>query len=204
MADVIKTEGLVIAMTNTGGNVYPLACAKNSSITIQRDIIEIAPKTNQNYREYMLGRSNFTISGSGLIKIPTENSTNGNAFFDNFIVGTDGNFKAYLDLIDASNNYKVYKADVFISSLTLDSTYGQIPSYSFTLQGAGPMELINVADQYVVSGGTITARSTATYKLVAVGYNGKWYYNYTVSAGPVINLGASLNGTMVTACYITI
>jgi len=204
MADVIKTEGLVVAVTNNAGQIYPLACAKNSTINITRDFIELAPKSNAYYREYLLGRSSFTISGSGLIKIPIENSMNSLAFFDNFILASDTLFKGYLDIIDTSNNYKVYKFDCYISSLTLDSTYGQIPSYSFTLQGAGPMELINVADQYVVSGGTITARSTATYKLVAVGYNGKWYYNYSVSAGPVINLGVSLNGTMVTACYITI
>ena len=204
MADVIKAEGLVIAATNSGGGVFPFACAKSSTITISRDIIELAPKTNAYQRGYMIGRSSFTISGNGLVKIPIENSMNGIAFFDTFITATDANFKAYLDVIDSSNNYKVYKCDVFISSLTLESTYGTFPTYSYTLQGAGPLELINVVDQYVVAGGTITARSTATHKLVAVGYGGKWYYNYTVSAGPVINLGTALNGTTVTACYITI
>jgi len=204
MADVIKAEGLVIAATYSDGSVYPFACAKNSTINIVRDSIELAPKTNAYYREYIKGRSSFTVSGSGLVKIPFENSMNPTKFFDTFITASDNTFKAYLDLIDSSNNYQVYKFDCFVSSLTLDSTYGQIPSYSYTLQGAGPIELINVVDQYVVSGGTITGRSTTTHKLVAVGYNGKWYYNYSVSAGPVINLGASLNGTMVTACYITI
>ena len=204
MADVVKAEGLVIAATYSDGSVYPFACAKNSTINIVRDSIELAPKTNGYYREYLKGRSSFTVSGNGLVKIPFENSMNPIAFFDTFITATDNTFKAYLDIIDTSNNYKVYKFDCFVSSLTLDSTYGQIPSYSYTLQGAGPMELINVTDQYVVSGGTITARSTATYKLVAVGYGGKWYFNYSVSAGPVINLGSALNGTMVTACYLAI
>jgi hypothetical protein len=42
---------------------------------------------------------------------------------------------------------------------------------------------------------------------VAVGYGGKWYFNYTVTldgATPVINLGAALNGTTVTHCYTAI
>jgi hypothetical protein len=45
------------------------------------------------------------------------------------------------------------------------------------------------------------------YKLVAVGYGGKWYFNYTVTldAGvAVIVLGSALNGTVVTHAYTTI
>lgn len=204
MADVIKAEGLVVAITNSGGGVFPFACAKNSTINIVRDSIELAPKTNAYYREFIQGRSSFTISGTGLIKMPTENSMQGAVFFDDYIQAIDPIYKAYLDIIDSSNNYKVYKFDCFLTSLTLDSTYGTFPTYSYTLQGAGPMSLINVTEQYTVTGGTIPAQPTATHKLVAVGYGGKWYYNYSVSAGPVINLGTALNGTTVTASYITI
>ena len=68
MADAVKSEGLVIAYLYED-NVYPLACAKNSSITLSRDFLELAPKTNGLYREYITGRRGFTISGSGLVKM---------------------------------------------------------------------------------------------------------------------------------------
>jgi len=106
-------------------------------------------------------------------------------------------------LLKAEGVYKVFKFNCVITSLSLDSNVNNFGQYSYTLQGTGPFTEITSVDTYTVSGGTITARDPLTYKLVAVGYGGKWYYNYTISAGPVINLGSSLNGTSVTAVYVT-
>lgn len=207
MADTLKAEGLVLAVTDATGNVYPFACAKNSTLNISRDFLELAPKTNTYYREYVQGRMTYTLSGSGLIKLQ-QSYMQAHYFFDEFILSQDTKFKAYLDMLDNQNNYKVYKFDCWISEYSLDSTYGSTPSYSFTLQGNGPIELINVVDQLVVSGGKITGRDTSLYKLTAVGYNGKWYYNYSVSNPSAgvweINLGTALNGVTVTASYLSL
>ena len=203
MADLVKTEGLVLAITDGSGNVYPFACTNNSSISINKDLIELAPKTNTNYREYISGRQTATITGSGLVKI-SQTNMHPVTFFDAFIEATDTTYIGYLDLIDPQNNYKLYQFSCIIQALTLDANYGNTPTYNFTLQVTGDFTELTVVDTYTVSGGTITARDTSTHKLVAVGYGGKWYYNYTVSAGPVINLGTSLNGTSVVAAYIAI
>jgi hypothetical protein len=210
MADTLKAEGLVIAAMDGSGNVYPFACATNSSISISGETLEIATISNNSYRSFVSGRQSFTISGSGLAKM-TETSMNGINFFDNFITGTNTKFKCFLDLIDNQNNYKSYEFYVIITSLTLDSTYGAFPTYSYTLQGASPIIDTLTTDQDVVSSGKVNALAGSEpggiYKLVAVGYGGKWYFNYTVTldgATPVINLGASLNGTTVTHCYTAI
>lgn len=207
MADVLKTEGLVIAATNLSNQVYPFACAKNSTITISNDVIELAGKTSGYYREFITGKKTFTISGSGLVKM-VETNMQGTNFFDDYIVTGGSTFWCFLDLIDNQNNYKVYKFKVLVSELTLDSTYGTFPTYNFTLQGASAIEIINIAQQNVVSGGKIPAQNSSTYRLVAVGYGGKWYYNYSVTneGGGVytITLGASLNGTTVTTAYLLI
>jgi hypothetical protein len=207
MADVLKTEGLVIAAQNLSNQIYPFACAKNSTITISRELIEIAGRSNGYYKEFIQGKSSFTITGSGLIKM-TEANMQGVNFFNEFIVAGDTTFWAFLDLIDNQNNYKVYKFKVLVSELALDSTWGQTPSYNFTLQGASAIEVINISQQAVVSGGKVSAQNSSTYRLVAVGYGGKWYYNYTVTneGGGVysITLGAALNGTTVTTAYIAI
>lgn len=207
MADVLKAEGLVLTATYSNGDVFPFACAKNSSINVSRDFIELAPKSNGYFREYIIGRTGFTISGSGLIKL-AQSYMQPFYFFDQFILNQDTTFKAYLDMIDNQNNYKVYKFDAIMQDLTLDSTIGEIPTYSYTLQGTGPIELINVVDQYTVASGVITGRNPANFKLTAVGYQGKWYFNYTVtepSAGVfVISLGAGLNGVVVTASYLAL
>jgi hypothetical protein len=200
MADVVKAEGLVIAYTFEN-DVYPLACAKNSSLTISRDFLELAPKTNGLYREFIPARRNFTITGSGLMKL-AQAFMQPFAFFEEFFTGSDTKFTAYLDIIDAQNNYKMYQFNCYITNLTLTSAVGEFANYSYTLQGNGAFTELTIVDTYTVASGTITARDPLTHKLVAVGYGGKWYYNYTVSAGPVITLGSSLNGTSVVAAYI--
>jgi len=207
MADTLKAEGLVLTATYSNGDVFPFACAKNSSINVSRDFIELAPKTSGYFREYIIGRIGFTISGSGLIKL-IQPYMNAFPFLDQFILNIDTTFKAYLDFIDNQNNYKVYKFDCIMQDLTLDSTIGAIPSYDYTLQGTGPIELINVVDQFVVASGVITGRDPALYKLTAVGYQGKWYFNYIVTEPTpgvfVISLGAGLNGVTVTASYLAL
>ena len=202
MADLIKTEGLVLAITDGSGNTYPFACAKNSTLSISKELIELAPKTNGKYKEYLGGRQTATIGGSGLIKM-SQSVMHPITFFDSFIEATDTSYVGYVDFIDAQNNYKLYKFTCIIQDLSIDSTYGGIPSYNFTLQVTGGFTELTIVDTYVVSGGTITGRSTSTHKLVAIGYGGKWYYNYTV-VGTTITLGTSLNGTTVIAAYIAL
>jgi len=207
MAEVVTSEGLVLAVTNSDGNVYPFACAKNASLSISRDFIELAPKTNGVFREYIQARNSFTISGNGLVKM-VQSNLQPITFFDTFIEGTDTEFIAYLDIIDKSGNYKVYKFNCFIQSLTLDSNVATNATYTYTLQGNGAITEISTVDSYTVSSGKITARNTATYKLIAVGIEGVWYYNYTVTdeGGGVfsINIGTSFNGKTVKAAYLTL
>jgi hypothetical protein len=207
MAEVVTSEGLVIAATDSSGNVYPFACTKNATLSISSDFLELAAKTNGIFREYIKGKQSFTVSGSGLIKM-SQSYLQPITFFDSFIEGSDTSFIGYLDIIDKSGNYKVYKFSCFVQSLTLESTTSQNSTYSFTLQGTGPMTEITVVDSYVVSSGKITARNTATHKLVAVGIAGVWYYNYTVTneGGGVftITIGTSFNGQTAKAAYLTL
>jgi len=207
MADVLKAEGMVIAATYSNGSVYPFACAKNSTINVTRDFIELAPKTNGYFREFIIGRTSFTISGSGLIKLAQSNM-NAWPIFDPFVLATDTTFKCYLDMIDNQNNYNVYKFDCIFQDLTAESTYGSTPSYSYTLQGTGPIELINIVDTRTVASSKITGLDTALYKLVALGYGGKWYFNYTVTEPSTgvfeIDMTGVANGTVVKAAYLAI
>lgn len=207
MAEAVKAEGLVIAVTDASGNIYPFACTKTATLSINRDFLELAPRTNGIFREYIPNRSSFTISGDGLVKM-AQSSMQPITFFDSFIEGSDTEFVAYLDMIDTSGNYKVYQFSCIIQDLTLTSATTQNASYSFTLQGTGALVEITSVDSYTVSSGKITARSTASYKLVAVGIEGVWYYNYSVTneGGGVytITIGTSYNGKTVKAAYISI
>ena len=206
MAEVVTAQGLVLAFTNASGGVYPFACTKDAQISITRDFLELAPRTNGIFREYLPNRTSFSISGSGLVKM-VQSNLQPITFFDNFIEGSDAAFVGYLDMIDASGNYKVYEFDCIIQDLSLSSSIGQNSSYNFTLQGTGPLTEITSVDSYTVASGTITGRNPATFKLVAVGIEGTWYYNYTVtgtSPNFVISVGTSFNGKVVKAVYIAL
>ena len=145
MAEVVTAQGLVLAFTNASGNVYPFACTKDATISITRDFLELAPRTNGVFREYLPNRSSFSISGSGLVKM-VQSNLQPITFFDNFIEGSDAAFVGYLDMIDASGNYKVYEFDCIIQDLSLSSSIGQNSSYNFTLQGTGPLTEITTVD----------------------------------------------------------
>lgn len=207
MAEAVKAEGLVLAVTDVSGNIYPFACTKTATLSITRDFLELAPRTNGIFREYLPNRTSFTVSGDGMVKM-AQTSMQPITFFDGFIEGSDTEFVAYLDMIDTSGNYKVYTFNCIIQDLTLTSATGSNGTYTFTLQGTGPITEITTVDSYTVASGKITARSTSSYKLVAVGIDGVWYYNYTVTneGGGVysITIGTSYNGKTVKAAYISI
>lgn len=201
MADVVKAEGLVIAYT-VGSTIYPLACAKDATISITRDMLELAPKTNNTHRQFIPTKRAFTISGSGLVKI-VGTTQHGVDFFEDLLTTTDTKYTAYLDMIDAQNNYRVYQFQCYVSSVDYTSTVNNFAQYTYTLQGTGGFTELTIVDTYTVSGGTIPGRSTSTHKLVAIGYRGAWYYNYSVS-GSTITLGSALNGVSVVAAYIAL
>jgi hypothetical protein len=206
MAEAVKAEGLVIAVTNASGGVYPFACTKSATLNISRDFLELAPRTNGIFREYLANRTNFNITGDGLVKI-VQSDMQPITFFDSFIEGSDQEFVGYLDMIDASGNYKVYKFTCIIQNLSITSATAQYGTYSYTLQGTGPLTEITEVDSYTVSSGSITGRDPDDYKLVAVGIDGMWYYNYSVtgtSPNFVISIGTSYNGKVVKAVYIAL
>jgi hypothetical protein len=201
MADPVKAEGLVIAYT-VGSTIYPLACTKDATMTIASDMLELAPKTNNTHRQFIPTKRAFTISGSGLVKIVGTNQ-HGIDFFEDLLTTTNTKYTAYLDIIDPQNNYRVYQFQCYVQSVDYSSTVNNFAQYNYTLQGTGGFTELTVVDTYTVSSGTIPGRSTTTHKLVAIGYGGKWYYNYSV-VSTTITLGTALNGTSVVAAYITI
>jgi len=140
MADVLRSDGLVLYVSD-GTNLYPFACTKTSTMTIERDMIELAPKTDGTFREYLKGKMRYTITGDGLIKI-VQTSMHPLTFFDDFITGTDTLYTGRLDLTDPQGNYLKYSFSCYIQNLALSRTYGSTPTYSFVLQGVGPLVAI--------------------------------------------------------------
>jgi hypothetical protein len=205
MSDVVKAEGLVLAY-NVNGYIYPLACAKDSSISVTREFLELAPKTNSTFKRYIPTKKTFTISGSGLVKLSQSNQHDID-FFDDMFETINTQYTAYLEIIDNENTYKVYEFDCYITDISLDSSVNNFGQYSYTLQGDGGFTEITTTDLEIVSSGLISGRNPANWKLVSVGYGGKWYYNYTVltiSGSYYLDMTPALNGVPIRVVYIPI
>lgn len=128
----------MVLLVSNGTNTYPFACAKTTTLTIEKELIELAPKTNSIFREYIKGRQTFTASGNGLVKL-SATGMHGLGFFDSFIKGTDVSFTCRFEMTDPQSNTQKYQFSCIVQSLTLESSYGSTPSYSYVLQGTGPI-----------------------------------------------------------------
>lgn len=203
----IKSEGLVIAYTDSDGSVYPLACAKDTNITITREMLELAPKSNNAFKRYIPTKRSFTVSGSGLIKLVFQGAQQGLYFFDDMFTNVDTKYVAYLDIINSDNDYKIYRFDCYITELTLTSVVNGFANYSYTLQGTGEFTEITETDTEICgasTSGLIFGRNMSNWKLIGVGYGGKWYFNEIVlliEGNYYIDIGPAQNGKEITAVY---
>lgn len=204
MADVVKAEGLVITYTKNG-QVYPLACTKNATLSINRDFYTLAAKTSGKFKEFIAGRRTFMISGNGLLKL-TGTYMHGFDIFDLF-GSNDTTYTAYLEIIDNQNTFQVYKFNCIFQDVSLESSTGtNFATYSYTIQGTGAFTSVSQYSSQTVTSGQVTALDPAIYRLVGVGIGGKWYYNYSVtgtSPNFVINIGSSFNGQIANMVYFT-
>jgi hypothetical protein len=215
MAYNITAEGLVMTLTS-GGNTYPVACAKDVSINLNRSFLELASYTNEVFREYLPERVSGTISGNALVLLEGSYTHPMSVLFSDMYDTTPTLFNISFDVLDnktSAPNYIVYETNAYLQDITMNSAAGQNPSYSFTLQISGPVVpstsiTTTFATQQTLASGKVTAQNPATKKLYAIGFFGKWYYSYVVttpSAGVYeILIPGVADGTKITILYKTI
>jgi hypothetical protein len=212
MAYNITAEGLVMTITS-GGNTYPVACAKDVSLNLNRSFLELAPKTNEVFREFLPERVTGTITGNALVLLEGDYSHPTTVLLSDMYDTTPTLFTITFDVLDnktSAPNYIAYETTAYVQDITMNSATGQNPSYSFTLQISGPVVpstsgTTTLAQQATLASGKVTAQNPADWKLFAVGFNGKWYYSYVVttpSAGVFeILIPGVANGTKISILY---
>lgn len=212
MAYNITAEGLVMTLTS-GGNTYPIACAKDVSISVNRSFIELASYNNEVFREFLPERVTGTITGNALVLLEGSYSHPMSVLFSDMYDTTPTLFTVTFDILDnktSAPNYIVYETTAYLQDITMNSATGQNPSYSFTLQISGAIVpstsgTTTLAQQATLASGKVTAQNPASWTLFAIGIFGKWYYNYVVttpSAGVYeILIPGVANGTKITILY---
>lgn len=212
MAYNITAEGLVMTLTS-GGNTYPVACAKDVSINLNRSFLQLASYSNEVFREYLPERVTGTITGNALVLLEGSYSHPISVLFNDMYDTTPTLFTVTFDVLDnktSAPNYIVYETTAYVQDITMNSAAGQNPSCSFTLQISGPIVpsttiTTTFATQQTLASNKVTAENPASWKLFAIGFDGKWYYNYMVtnpSAGVYeILIPGVTNGTKITILY---
>lgn len=138
MADVVRGKACILYL-KLGSVYYPVACTRDVSMTIDRDMIELAPRASSDAREYEYGRYTGEITGSGLTKINTS-PDNLYTIFD--IVGyqlSKVKALAKFSLEDPQGNLKVFECNTLVKTTGFTKTSGQILGHSYTLQITGPV-----------------------------------------------------------------
>jgi len=185
MADVVNSRFMVL-YAKLGSVFYPIACAKDSSINITAETIELAPRLSTDFREYEYGKKTGKITGSGLTKINTA-PDNLYTVFD--LIGFQLNSQKLLvkySVEDPQGNVKVFECNTIITDSSLAKTNGQSGSHGFELTITGPVTMSSTPVQntnpqilvyeYTATGGevslTLPFGDDATILLVEYGPTG--------------------------------
>lgn len=130
----------VILYAKIGSLFYPVACAKDVSISTTADLYELAPRSSKVWREYEYGRISGEISGSGLTVIDA-----GNTHYNIFdLIGTQFNSVKWLakfSMTDGDGKYKVFECNVLVKDVSITGSATAISSYTYTLQISGDVKI---------------------------------------------------------------
>ena len=137
MASPVQAQAVVI-YAKIGSVYYPIACAKDASITTTSDFIELAPRSSAVWREYEYGRITGEITGTGVTKVNTGDSLY--SIFD-----LHGYQFSQLKILvkysvnDPEGNYKVYECNTLVREMNITGSAAALSGYSYALQITGPV-----------------------------------------------------------------
>ena len=143
---VVKPKA-VILFAKIGSVYYPVACAKDVTMTTTADLYELAPRKSTAWKEYEYGRLSGEITGSGLTVIDAGLSAY--SIFD--LIGTQFNHVKWLakfSMQDPDGKYKVFEARVLVKEVSLSGSSTAISSYTYSLQISGE---VTISSTYVVN-----------------------------------------------------
>jgi hypothetical protein len=172
MADPVTGKNFILYV-KLGTGYYPIACAKDISVTTVTDKIELAPYGNGYWRSYIYGRTSGTITGTGITKIDVGASNY--SIFD--LIGYQTEHFILLSrytLTDPQGNARQYEVPCLIDEINISASSGANSNYSFTLTMSGDPSF----DQTIVNppltdvdsfGYTATGGETAISDSVLIG-----------------------------------
>jgi hypothetical protein len=161
MASPVQAKAVVL-YAKIGSVYYPVACAKDASITTTAEFLELAARTSSPWREYEYGRLTGKINGSGITKV----NTGGNLYSIFDVLGQQLSrlkFMVKFSANDPEGNYKVFECNVLVEEVNISGSAATLSNYTYSLQITGPLVVSSTPVQntnpqiqiyeYIASGG---------------------------------------------------
>lgn len=129
----------VILYAKLGSVYYPIACAKDCSISITSDFLELAARSSTRFREYEYSRITGKMSGTGLTVIDPE--SNLYTVFD--LLGSQLNQTKFLVKfsIDDGVKTKVMEANVLVEEISISGSSTDFSNYNYSFQITGEVKI---------------------------------------------------------------
>jgi hypothetical protein len=140
MASPVQPKAVVL-YAKIGSVYYPIACAKDVSLTTTADFLELAPRSSNVWREFEYGRLQGEISGSGVTKINTD-PDNLYTVFD--VIGQQFSLLKFLvkfSSYDPEGNYKVFECNVLVEECNIVGSASALSSHTFKFKISGPVTI---------------------------------------------------------------
>lgn len=142
---ILKGNDLIIFI-NTGATNTPIARATSADIEISNEPQEVTSKTSGDFKEFISGRIEWSVSTGGLVEF---DETSGiTALNDALFSGADVNIRIGIATkgsdtkptgLDTAKKY--YKGKVKVTSLSLNTANaGELSTYTARLTGTGQLE----------------------------------------------------------------
>lgn len=133
----------VILYAKLGSVYYPVACAKDCSITTTSEFIELAARSSTKFREYEYGRISGKISGSGLTVIDPQ--SNLYTIFD--LLGNQLSQVKFLIKFSITDGTltKVMEANVLIEEISISGSTTEFSNYDYSFQITGEIKISSSA-----------------------------------------------------------
>jgi hypothetical protein len=182
MASPVQAKAVVL-YAKIGSVYYPVACAKDASITTSAEFLELAARTSSPWREYEYGRLTGKINGSGITKV----NTGGNLYSIFDVLGQQLSrlkFMVKFSANDPEGNYKVFECNVLVEEVNISGSAATLSNYTYSLQITGPLSVSStpventnpqiLLYEFVASGGetTLVIPSSANATIINVYVDG--------------------------------
>lgn len=134
--NVMNGTDVVLAISTDGGTTYTtVGKATTASLQMNMEVRDVTTKDSAGWRELLGGLKSWSLSGEGMV---TYNLTAKVGFSDLF-GHMNSRTRLYFRFGSATTDEKKYKGHGFLTSLSQDGGVEDNNSFSFSIEGDGPL-----------------------------------------------------------------